>query len=453
MLMRGSSDERLARLAGRGNARAFAALYQRYHQPLYRFCLSLVRTPEDAHDALQSTFERALAALAGSDREIAVRPWLFRIAHNEAVSILRRRRPHDAPEEAELVSPHTVEQAAAERARLVELVADLQALPERQRSALLMRELSGLSLAEIAAAMSMSGGAVKQALFEARTSLHAYAEGRAMTCESVRRAISDGDRRALRARNIRAHLRSCAGCSEFQALISSREAELRALATPLAPAAAAAMLAGLLSQGSGAHAGAAASASTLGAAKSAASSLVLKGAAGIALTAAVGAGAVQLAARHSGTHHRPAATHARVGAHGAREGKAGARGAHAGGARGSTAAPGASAGAHARSQHSAAAGEGTNASSVAGVSGAALAAHSNNGVRRRAHGAPAATHRHTATRAHGTPVQAHKRAPAQHAPAQPSARSQSSSATSTQTPEERSPHALSKTPLPPLPAE
>src|SRR5947199_8934513 len=95
-LMRRTSDERLARLAGRGNARALAALYERHHQAIYRLCLSILRSPEDAHDALQSTFERAFASLQARERQIAVKPWLFRIAHNESISILRRRRPADS---------------------------------------------------------------------------------------------------------------------------------------------------------------------------------------------------------------------------------------------------------------------------------------------------------------------------------------------------------------------
>src|ERR1700758_1180947 len=94
-LLRLASDERLARFAGRGSTRAFAVIYERYHQPLYRFCLSIVRVPEDAHDALQSTFERSFAALRARERNVAVRPWLFRIAHNESISLLRRRRPEE----------------------------------------------------------------------------------------------------------------------------------------------------------------------------------------------------------------------------------------------------------------------------------------------------------------------------------------------------------------------
>src|SRR5438105_3408455 len=215
--LRVSSDERLSRLAGKGDRRAFAVLYERHFQSLYRYCLSIVRTPEDAQDALQSALERAFAALRARERDVSVRPWLFRIAHNESVSLLRRRRPDDRVLDEQEPSPHTVERSAEERARLSTLLVDLRALPERQRAALLMRELSGLSIAEIALALSISPGAAKQTLFEARKSLHAFARGRAMQCESVRRAISDGDGRALRSRMMRAHLADCSGCADFRA--------------------------------------------------------------------------------------------------------------------------------------------------------------------------------------------------------------------------------------------
>src|SRR5438270_4422357 len=86
-------DERLARLASAGHRRAFAVVYERHHQALYRYCRSILRDEADAQDALQSTFTAAFAALLRGRRDAPIRPWLFRIAHNEAVSLLRRRRP------------------------------------------------------------------------------------------------------------------------------------------------------------------------------------------------------------------------------------------------------------------------------------------------------------------------------------------------------------------------
>ena len=63
-----SSDEWLARRVSMGSARAFAVLYRRHHQALYRYCRSIVHDEDDAQDALQSAMMRALAAFAPVNR-------------------------------------------------------------------------------------------------------------------------------------------------------------------------------------------------------------------------------------------------------------------------------------------------------------------------------------------------------------------------------------------------
>jgi RNA polymerase sigma factor (sigma-70 family) len=110
-------DELLARYAARGNERAFAAIYERYHQPLYRYCRSILRNEIDAQDALQSTFVGALQALRREQRSAPLRPWLYRIAHNESISLLCRRS-RDASDELDaqtLGVGASVEQEVAER--------------------------------------------------------------------------------------------------------------------------------------------------------------------------------------------------------------------------------------------------------------------------------------------------------------------------------------------------
>jgi RNA polymerase sigma factor (sigma-70 family) len=231
--------------AARGDAAAFAAVYERHHQALYRYCRSILRHEEDAQDALQSTFARAFAALQDERRDFELKPWLFRIAHNEAISILRRRRETselaDVPgEEGE------TEQRVSEREELRMLRYDLADLPDRQRSALVLRELNGLSHTEIGAVLDLSPSAVKQSIFEARTALFSCREGREMPCHDVRRMLSDGDGRVLRGRGVRAHLRSCPECRRFKRDLAQRPAALRMLAPPLPTAGAAALLGELL---------------------------------------------------------------------------------------------------------------------------------------------------------------------------------------------------------------
>ncbi len=300
-----SSDERLARLVSKGSTRAFAVLYQRHHQALYRYCRSIVRDEDDAQDALQSAMMRALAALGARERDLAVRPWLFRIVHNEAISILRRRRPDVSLIEGLEPADGGVERTLEERERFAQLLADLQSLSERQRGALVMRELSGLSMQEIATALSSTPGAAKQVLFEARCALQEFAEGRAMECETVQRAISDGDGRVLRGRKIGAHLRECRGCRDFHLAIPARTAELAALVPPPPAAPATALLARLLAHGAGGgHAAGASVASGAALGNHAAASLAVKALAGVAIVTAATAGTLHLA---SGSHsHKPA---------------------------------------------------------------------------------------------------------------------------------------------------
>lgn len=249
-------DRRLARLASKGDPRAFAAIYERYHQDLFRYCRSITGNGEDAGDALQNTMTQALRALPGERREIALRAWLFRIAHNEAVSVIRRRTPSvELTEDVEpsAPGPHSI---ACLNERLTGLVADLGALPERQRGALVMRELSGLEYDEIAVALDMTAGAARQAVYEARLALSDSDGGRQMACDTVRRSISARDGRVLRGRRLRAHLRGCGSCTAFSEQLGARRSALPALLPPLPAAAGAAILGGIFGGAAGMGAGA-----------------------------------------------------------------------------------------------------------------------------------------------------------------------------------------------------
>jgi RNA polymerase sigma factor (sigma-70 family) len=288
-----AGDERLAQLVKAGHEQAFAVLYNRYHQRLYRYCRSMLGNDNDAQDALQSTFAGAFAALAEGRRDAPVRPWLYRIAHNESVSIMRRRKPDVQLADDHLRPAASAAEVAESRGRLELLIADLAELTERQRAALVMRELSGLSHAEIATALELDVSAAKQTIFEARRSLHEFAEGRAMVCDEVCRAISVGGGRSLRGRRVRSHLRDCRACRAFADAIPARTRDLRAIAPPLAGTAAVSILrrasASTPSHGGGAGGTVAASAGK--AAGMMAAGKALAGAAAV-VTVAAGAGGI-----------------------------------------------------------------------------------------------------------------------------------------------------------------
>jgi RNA polymerase sigma factor (sigma-70 family) len=290
-LTRVLSDERLARRAIKGDERAFAAIFDRYHQRLYRYCVTIVGNAEDAQDALQNTMVKVLRALPGEERRIELKPWLYRIAHNESVELLRRRRETRELDPGLPAPGGGLAAEAASRERLRQLLSDLDQLPERQRGVLVMRELAGLEFAEIGTALGTSPAVARQTLYEARLGLRQMDEGREMNCAEVTKALSDGDGRVGRRRDLRAHLRACSGCQRFGEEIESRQRDLAAL-SPLPAIAAAGLLQGLLGGGAGTGAGGGLMvAAGGGAAKTAGASLALKGAATVAVVAAIGVGA------------------------------------------------------------------------------------------------------------------------------------------------------------------
>lgn len=281
------NDERLARRAATGDRAAFEAIFRRYHQDLYRFCMATVGNPQDAQDALQNTMVKAMQALPGEQREIKLKPWLYRVARNEAIETLRKRRDSVELDPEREASSWEITESVATRERLRQLFADLEELPERQRSALVMRELAGLDFGEIGAAFETSPEVARQTLYEARLSLRQMDEGREMSCETVMRALSDADGRVTRRRDLRAHLRGCASCRAFRDDIAERRGEFAAI-VPLPLALSAGLLQGLIGGGQAGGLGATGAASAAGTAASGAGAAATGG--GLAGTVGVGVG-------------------------------------------------------------------------------------------------------------------------------------------------------------------
>ena len=91
-----------------GNEEAFRIIHDRYHQRLFAYARQMLPgARQDAEDALQDIFVRAYAGLRRSNRELALRAWLYRVAHNRCVDELRRPAPPSAElMEIEMVSRH-----------------------------------------------------------------------------------------------------------------------------------------------------------------------------------------------------------------------------------------------------------------------------------------------------------------------------------------------------------
>jgi len=282
------NDERMARRAAAGDRAAFEAIFRRYHKDLYRYCLATVGNPQDAQDAMQNTMVKAMQSLPGERREIKLKPWLYRVARNEAIETLRKRRDSVELDTEREAANWEIAESTATRERLRQLFADLEELPERQRSALVMRELAGLDFGEIGAAFGTSPEVVRQTLYEARLSLRQMDEGREMSCETVMRALSDADGRVARRRALRAHLRGCASCRAFRDGIAERRGEFAAIA-PL-PVALSAGLLQALSEGQAGALGAPSVAPAAGAAAASSAGSGAAGGGGLAGTIGAGAG-------------------------------------------------------------------------------------------------------------------------------------------------------------------
>jgi RNA polymerase sigma factor (sigma-70 family) len=291
-------DERLAKLAAQGSTAAFASIYKRHHQELYRYCQSLIGNEQDARDALQETMIKAMRALEGESRQIALRPWLFRIAHNESVSLMRRRRP-EASLDTVAEQPSHGGDADLARERVHELFEDLSHLTPRQRGALVMRELNGMGFEEIAATMDMSPAAAKQTVYEARQALLDVTKGREADCREVRERISARDRRLLRGRAVSAHLRTCSECRDFEAAIASRSTSLAAVA-PLPAAASAGILQSVIGVAGGGAGGGGIAIAIAGGSLGAVAKL------GVAGVIALGVGAIAIEGRDSDPGSGPA---------------------------------------------------------------------------------------------------------------------------------------------------
>jgi len=226
------SDDALAERAAAGDEAAFEVLYERYASGVLSFCRHLVGTREEAEDAVQHAFAALHSELVRDSGTLHLRPWLYTVARNRCLSMLRarRERPDDALEPSTAGLADEVER----RADLRELLADLQDLPADQRAALVLTELGDLSQAEVGAVLDTDAAKVKGLVFRARSGLVERREARATPCEAIRVELAGARRGALRRGRLRHHLRSCPECAHYLQDIR-RQRRMIALLLPVVP--------------------------------------------------------------------------------------------------------------------------------------------------------------------------------------------------------------------------
>jgi RNA polymerase sigma factor (sigma-70 family) len=304
-LLRLQSDERLIALVRRGNHHAFEALVARYQSRLLAFCRHMLSSKEDAEDVLQEVFAAAFNAVLADERDINVRPWLYRIARNRSLNHLRRAQAVGVDSMDVHLSEHgqTTADKVHRREEFRLLIADVQDLPETQRTALLLREIDALSYEQIAEAMETTVPSVKSLLVRARVSLAEAAEARLLSCEEVREELGEVAEGLVRtSAPVRRHIRTCERCATFRKQLRQTNKALAALfpvgplfllkKTLLAHLGTTAAASGGTAAASGGAAAAGAAAG--GAMQAGLSTLATKAAAGLAAAAIVTAGAVEV---------------------------------------------------------------------------------------------------------------------------------------------------------------
>ncbi|MGA9089020.1 MAG: sigma-70 family RNA polymerase sigma factor [Bradyrhizobium sp.] len=152
------------------------ALADELRPELHRYCARLMGSVIDGEDVVQDTFTRAVAALAELEEDAPMRAWLFRIAHNRALDLLRGRavrttEPIEAASEvADPASPDPVEMLMRQEA-VKTAVSRFAELPTLQRSVVILKDVLDEQLSEIAALLDLTVDAVKGHLARGRARL------------------------------------------------------------------------------------------------------------------------------------------------------------------------------------------------------------------------------------------------------------------------------------------
>jgi RNA polymerase sigma-70 factor (ECF subfamily) len=176
------ADLELLKQAQGGDADAFAQLFESMRPTVIAVAVRLVGA-SDADDVVMDTFLRAWQALPRFKRRSSLSTWLYRIAHNCAVDLIRKRRPGQVSIDAAADDGRSVletepdrgiespDQDVIRRETVLEVQAALQKIPEEHRVVLQLRYSDGLAYRDIAAATGVSIGTVMSRIFYAKRKL------------------------------------------------------------------------------------------------------------------------------------------------------------------------------------------------------------------------------------------------------------------------------------------
>jgi RNA polymerase sigma-70 factor (ECF subfamily) len=165
LIFREVEDRDLIAKARQGDVSSYNLLVSRWEKRVFNYLLRLVRDREDALDLSQEVFLKAYQNLGKLDDAGRFGPWLFRIAHNEAFSLLRRRKPEGDAEPAPVGEARAFRMFPVELALAVESA--LGRLSEDQREAVVLKVYQGFKFEEMAEVLSCPVSTVKSRLYTA----------------------------------------------------------------------------------------------------------------------------------------------------------------------------------------------------------------------------------------------------------------------------------------------
>jgi RNA polymerase sigma-70 factor (ECF subfamily) len=173
------TDEEVVRLVVSGQTALYEVLMRRYNERLYRVARAILRDDAEAEDVMQQAYVNAYANLRQFGGKAQFPTWLTRIAINEALARLRRRGRYepldDEPSNVETFMPQPPSRNPEEQAFTGELRSLLEwavdRLPDGGREVFVMREVEGMSTADVASALEVSEDVVKTRLSRARAAL------------------------------------------------------------------------------------------------------------------------------------------------------------------------------------------------------------------------------------------------------------------------------------------
>jgi RNA polymerase sigma-70 factor (ECF subfamily) len=173
-----TGEEYLVRAAATGDERAYAKLVQAYQARLYNFVRSMVGNEQIAEDITQESFVKAYFSLSKLKEPARFKSWLFRIANNNTLDYLRKKRlPQQEVDDSvkeSYVDERNPEAGTIAAERSAHIQAALGKLKPEQRNILIMCDLQGLSYSEISEALGVPFGTVQSRIFYARKKLKDY---------------------------------------------------------------------------------------------------------------------------------------------------------------------------------------------------------------------------------------------------------------------------------------